>query len=152
MMTPLRTYRPPTYRPPLRAALALALLVSAALPTLRYACDVIGETTDVSIVAVAGHAGAHAMPVCERHGEHDGPCTEGDCTMTAEEAQSPASLSNAPRLVPPQPLAASALAFFAWEGGPEADAPEGALWAGASHEKAPPERLAVRLRTSAYLL
>lgn len=146
MLRLLRTYRS------LHAALALALLLSAALPVVRHVCEMMGEAADVSVLAAVEHGeGAAAMPVCERHGADERECDhcpEQACTVRGE-TQSPALTSSAPRLPEPDRLFMAAL-FAVQE---QASVEEAHLLVATRDvEKTLPEHVPVRLRTSTYLL
>lgn len=160
MLHRLHTYRP------LRAALALVLVLSAALPMVQYVCGMMGETADAPVLAVAGQEAGTPTPMtvrCEHPGLEDlaeqrtdcfghsqtvvEACAEAYC-MTLEGAEWSALLDQAPRVPAPDRLFAAALALV--QEPPIAEAVP--LPVAASHDIRLPERVPVRLRTSTYLL
>ena len=156
-----------TYRP-LRAVLALVLVLGVALTTVQYVCGMMGETADATVLAVAGQeAGTThtpmsvrcAYPGLEDHAEQSTDCfghsqavveecVEAYC-MTSEGAEWSALLDQAPRVPAPDRLFAAALALV--QELPLAEAASLPVVA-ASHDERLPERIPVRLRTSTYLL
>ena len=119
---------------------------------VRYACEMIGETADVSVLTAAEQADeAVGAPVCERHDVSERQrdcCPERACTVQTE-GQSPALTSTAPRLPAPDRLFVAALLFVQEQAFAEATRP---LVAAGDFENTPSEHVPVRLRTSTYLI
>ena len=149
--------------------MVLALLLSAALPVMRYACDMMagGAAREVGFAA-ARHGGrvASAIPsTCQRHDVEthtdrspscpdrfqEGERCPGLACTTMEKGEAPA-LAGRPSPVP-APDRLFAAAFFLSHATHFTD-PANAQGPAArrAHDEAPSERVPVRLRTSTYLL